>query len=110
MSVTSDMDSSEAEIAEPANLRFLRRLVTVLTAVMIAGVVVIVALLVIRLQTPPAPALALPETITLPEGAVAEAFTQGAGWYGVVTTDQRLLIFDSATGTLTQTVQIQTGG
>ncbi len=33
---------------EPANLRFLRRLVTVLTATMIGGLLVIIALIVIR--------------------------------------------------------------
>ena len=43
----------EQEIEEPAQLRFLRRLVTVLTAVMIGGVVLIIALLVIRLNDKP---------------------------------------------------------
>lgn len=40
---------------EPANLRFLRRLVTVLTAVMILGIAAVVGLLVLRLSTPPGP-------------------------------------------------------
>ena len=90
-------------------MRFLRRLVTVLTAVMIGGVVLIIALLVIRLQAPSAPVLSFPEEIALPEGAVAQSYTQGMGWYGVITTDQELLIFDSATGALTQTIEIKTG-
>ena len=88
---------------EPANLRFLRRLVTVLTAVMIAGVLIVIALLVTRLSrdTP-----TLPTEITLPGGAEARAFTQGDDWYAVVTSDNEILIFDRLTGTLRQTVQI----
>ncbi|MCR9124619.1 MAG: DUF6476 family protein [Rhodobacteraceae bacterium] len=89
--------------AEPANLRFLRRLVTVLTAVMICGVVVIVGLLVMRLSTP---APALPAAIALPEGARPLAFTQAPGWYAVVTTDDRILIYDRADGQLRQTIEV----
>jgi hypothetical protein len=81
-------------------------LVTILTAVMILGVVAIVALLVIRLQ-PPAPAsLPMPETIVLPEGATARAVTQGTDWYAVVTDADEILIFDRATGALRQRVAI----
>ena len=90
-------------LPEPPNLRFLRRLVTVLTAVMIGGLLVITGLLVIRFsQTGPA----LPDQITLPDGATAQAFTQGTGWYAVVTTDNQILIFDQLTGALTQSIQI----
>ena len=70
---------------EPANLRFLRRLVTVLTVVMIGGLLVIATLLVIRLSSN---APALPDVITLPDGATAHAFTQSADWYAIVTTDK----------------------
>ena len=88
---------------EPANLAFLRRLVTVLTVVMIAGVLTVIALLVTRLtrDTP-----LLPSEITLPDGAEARAFTQGDDWYAVVTSDNRILIFDRLTGALRQTVTI----
>lgn len=89
----------------PPDLRFLKRLVTTLTVVMIGGVLTIVALLVIRLQTPPA-ILPLPQTITLPDGARAVAFTQGADWYAVVTEGDEILIFDRASGSLRQRVQI----
>ncbi len=74
-----------------ASLTFLRRLVTVLTATMIIGVVVIIALLVLRLNS--VPSVALPEQIVLPEGARATAYTQGSGWIAVVTDDNRILIF-----------------
>ena len=90
---------------EPANLAFLRRLVTVLTVIMIGGVVTVVALLVIRLNAGPTP-LPLPDTITLPDGATATTFTVGSDWYGVVTQDNRILIYDRVTGTLRQTVTL----
>ncbi len=91
-------------MAEPANLRFLRRLVTVLTAVMILGVVILIGLLVIRLNTPRS--LPLPAEIALPDGATATAFTRGPDWLAVVTADDRILILDAATGALRQEVQI----
>ena len=88
---------------EPANLRFLRRLVTVLTAVMIAGLLVIIALFVTRLNRP---ALILPETISLPEGVTARAYTQTSDWYAIVTTNDEILIFDRTSGRLRQTLKI----
>ena len=99
--VVDDMDTPEL----PANLAFLRRLVTVLTIIMIGGVVTVVALLVIRLNADPAP-LPLPDRITLPDGTTATAFTVGSDWYGVVTDKDEILIFDQVTGTLRQTVTI----
>ena len=83
---------------------FLRRLVTVLTATMILGVLTIVVLLVIRLQTPALPSL--PERITLPEGVTAEAVTFGPNWIAVVTDDARILILDRATGAVLQDVAV----
>jgi hypothetical protein len=94
------------ETVEPANLRLLRRLVTVLTVVMIAGVIVVIGLLVTRLS---ASGPELPEEIALPGGARAQAVTLGDGWIGVVTTDDRFLVFDRLSGQLRQTVDIVTG-
>jgi hypothetical protein len=87
----------------PPGLRFLKWLVIVLAISMIAGVITIVALLVTRLQ---GGALPLPEAITLPDGAKAQAVTAGDDWYAVVTTDNRILIFDRLTGDLRQEVTI----
>ncbi|KIC16147.1 MULTISPECIES: DUF6476 family protein [unclassified Leisingera] len=97
-------DPSETEIqTEPPQIRFLRRLVTTLTVVMIGGLVVIISLLVIRLQDTDAP---LPAEITLPEGVEAEAVTLGRDWIAVVSQDNRILIFDRESGALRQEVQI----
>ncbi|MEO1732677.1 MAG: DUF6476 family protein [Pseudomonadota bacterium] len=87
---------------EPANLRFLRRLVTVLTAVMIFGLLTITALIVIRYRTP---APLLPDAITLPNGSRAVAFTTTPRWYAVVTSDDDILIFNRD-GVLQQTIPV----
>ena len=92
-------------MAEPANLRFLRRLVTVLTAVMIGGLLILIALIVIRVQQP-SPGLAIPDQITLPDGTTAQSFTASADWYAVVTTENQILIFDRVTSELIQSVDI----
>jgi hypothetical protein len=90
--------------ALPPQLRYLRWLVTVLTGVMIAGFVVLIAALVIRLNADPLP---LPDRIALPDGVTAHAFTQGTDWFAVVTDDDRIFIYDRATGTLRQTVIVE---
>lgn len=72
---------------EPANLRFLRRLVTVLTATMILGLLTIVVLFVIKFMGPTTATLSLPSEITLPKGETANAMTKGQNWLAIVTTD-----------------------
>lgn len=93
-----------------ANLRFLRRLVTTLTAVMIFGLLTIVALLVIRLAQPsPAPTptdFVLPAQISLPEGQTALAVTQGPDWFAIVTDRNEIFIFDGKTGAQRQRIKI----
>ena len=97
------MDDSPPPVS-PATLKFLARLVTVLTATMIVGVLVIIGLLVTRLQQSDSPALALPPQITLPAGATARAITLGGDWYAVVTTDDRILVYGRDSGDLRQTI------
>ena len=92
------------DLSEPANLRFLRRMVTVLTTVMICGVVIVIGLLVTRLSRN---APDLPSQIALPDGAKAVAFTQAADWYAVVTDAGEILVFDRMTGALRQTVVVE---
>ena len=75
---------------------------------MIAGLVIIIALFVIRFSEEPATYVApLPEAITLPDGTTATAFTQGRDWYAVVTESDEILIFDRTSGTLRQTIRIE---
>ncbi len=101
------MGEAPEQAAELRSLRLLRILVTVLLGVMIVGFIVLIALFVTRFTTSP-DRPALPDVITLPEGTSATAFTQGIGWFAVVTVDDRILIFDAATGALRQSIQIQT--
>ena len=84
-------------------LKFLRILVTTLTATMIIGLLVIIVLFVIKFsETRPK----LPEEIVLPAGAKAVAFTQTQHWYGVATEDGRLLIYSPTTGKLMQEITV----
>ncbi len=90
-------------------MKFLRRLVTTLTVIMVGGVLVVIALLVIRLSDgkgDTAASLPLPDQIALPEGAVARAVTFGPDWIAVVTTDNRILILNSSDGRIRQSLQI----
>jgi hypothetical protein len=96
-------DAPEDEPA-PANLRFLKALVTALTLVMMLGMGTLVVLFITRF--PKAQSLSLPAQITLPEGATATAFTQGQGWFAIVTTDDHILIYNRKDGALRQTITI----
>lgn len=95
-------------LPEPPNLRFLRRLVTTLTAVMILGLLTIVALFVIRFSgdrtgpvLPP-----LPDALALPADAVPLAVTRAPDWIAVVTTDGAVLILSPDGRTLRQTLRL----
>ncbi len=71
---------------------------------MIGGLLVVVGLLVTRLIDDGPD---VPRVIELPDGTKATAYTQGDGWYAVVTEDNQILIFDAITGALQQTVVIE---
>ena len=98
------METSSDNGSLPPQLIFLKRLVTALGVVMIAGFLVLIAALVIRLNSDPLP---LPDRITLPEGVTATAFTQGPDWFAIVTSDNRILIYDRTTSALRQEVAIE---
>lgn len=92
----------DEDFPEPPRLRQLRRLVTLLTLTLIAGVITVVALLVIRLSSLERRAPALPPAVALPAGETALAVTLGDGWVAVVTADaagrERIRLLDAATG------------
>lgn len=88
----------------PPALRFLKWLVIVLMITMIAGVITITGVLVTRMPDANAP-IRLPDGLALPKGATPAALTMGQGWIGVVTTDQRLLIFNTD-GSLRQEIEV----
>ncbi len=89
------------DLPEPPRLRRLRRLVTTLMITLIAGFILIVVTLVLRLTATPPP-LVLPEEIPLPAGESAAAVTFGDGWIALVTRDasgtERIRILDRVTG------------
>lgn len=102
-------DTAAAPAELPGQLVFLRRLVTALTLSMIAGIVTIAAVVVLRFPgaaPAPVPPLTLPESISLPEGMEALAFTQGPDWWAVASAGE-IAIFDAATGALLQRVTIR---
>ena len=98
-------DNPQTSPVDPGTVKYLRLLVTILTATMVLGFLVIVVLFVIRFSDAFGPKL--PNTITLPDGSSPQAFTQGGDWYAVVTDDNQILIFDRESGELRQTITIE---
>ena len=90
----------------PPELRFIKRLVVVLTSVMIVGVLVIIGLIVTRLGMAPAP-LALPDRISLPAGTQVEALTLSQDWVIVLTRDDTALLFNRRTGELRHQITLE---
>lgn len=98
-------DPAPPDAPLPPSLRLLKWLVIVLTLTMIGGVITVVGLIVTRMPQAFTSTPELPETLSLPDGARAQAITFGTGWTAVVTTDDRILVFDKD-GQLTQEVQL----
>jgi len=93
-------------ILEPSHLRMLRRLVTVLTVVMIFGFIIIVTLFVMRLGTQESDAVTLPSEITLPVGVSATSYTYGQDWFAVTGSDNIIRIYN-LDNSLLQEIRIQ---
>jgi hypothetical protein len=104
------MSGDPNEEVGPGSLRFLKALVTILTATMILGLLTIIVLIVIRVPNvvrmveDPLP---VPEVVTLPDGIEASAFTMGHDWIAVVSKADEILIFDKETGAIRQRISIQ---
>ena len=86
-------------------LRYLKWLVTGLTLTMIAGFITIVVLFAMRFSE--MSRVELPDTITLPDGATATAFTRGDDWFAVVTAENEILVYSAVTGNLRQRIRIE---
>jgi Family of unknown function (DUF6476) len=106
--VAPDAGSADAAGLSP-DLRFLKWLVAALAGTMIAGLITIVALLVTRLPDA-ATRPSLPNGITLPDGAKAEAVTFGRGWLAVVTDKGEIIVLDAATGAVRQRFRMDAAG
>lgn len=92
------MDQDEGDWKKAAEtvpeLRWLKALVTGLAVVMGLGIIAIVVLLWMRLSQPMLPDL--PATISLPDGAKAEAVTFARDFIVVVTEAGEVLLYDRA--------------
>ena len=84
-------DQSEVPVnpTEPANLQFLRRLVTTLTATMIVGLIAIFTVLVIRLQSPVA---IFPKITALPEGTQVLSVSRTANELIVIDQNRKIYL------------------
>ncbi len=72
-------------------MRYLKWLVTTLTVTMIVGLVVLIALVVMRFnQSTP---LEFPDQIALPQGVNVESLTRGPDYLLVVSEDGRAFVF-----------------
>ncbi|NNE80631.1 MAG: hypothetical protein HKN18_10205 [Silicimonas sp.] len=94
----------EGQAPDERTLKYLKVLVTVLTATMILGFLTIVALFVMRFSE--MGQVELPDSIALPDGTEAAAFTQGDNWFAVVTKTDEILIYSRVTGNLRQRIVI----
>jgi uncharacterized integral membrane protein len=81
--------------ALPRDLRFLKTLVTVLTVVMIAGVITITGLLVIRLNGGGAPVTVAPGDFEIPDGVGVLGISVVDGLTVIVGDDGLIRVYDS---------------
>lgn len=98
------MDEAPLTGPDAGLVRYLKWLVTTLTVTMIVGLVVLIAVVVMRLNE--TPGQSFPDQIALPDGATATAITRGSDWIAVVTDDDRILIYDTTGQTLRQEIAV----
>lgn len=104
MSVHNEPDDQGPE---PANLKFLRILVTVLTATMIIGIAAVITLMVLRLNQTPSSWAPQVETLTLPSGVTPAAVTYIQNRTLILGDDDNLYIFEGDAQTATKTIKIE---
>ena len=98
-----DDQTPDGDFQLPRNLRFLQRLVTLLTVSMIGGILIIAALLAFKLRSE---SINFPRTLILPDGTKPIAFTQTKNWYSVITDADQILIYKND-GTLIRSIAVQ---
>ena len=98
-----DDQPPKADFQLPRNLRFLQRLVTLLTVSMIVGILTIAALLAFKLRSEN---INFPQTLTLPDGTKPIAFTQTKYWYSIISETNEILIYKND-GTLIKSITVQ---
>ena len=98
-----DDQPPNADFQLPRNLKFLQRLVTLLTVSMIVGILTIAALLAFKLRSEN---INFPQTLALPDGTKPIAFTQTKDWYSIITEANEILIYKND-GTLIRSIKVQ---
>ena len=98
-----DDQPPNANIQLPRNLRFLQRLVTLLTVSMILGILTIATLLAFKLRSEN---INFPQTLTLPDGTKPIAFTQTKDLYSIISETNEILIYEND-GTLIKSITVQ---
>lgn len=91
----------------PPQLRWLKRLVTVLTVTMIGGVLAISALLVIRLNAQSTPVVIAPGDFVLPEGVGLVGLSVIDGRVIVVGDDAVIRVFDGESRVMIREMEIE---
>jgi hypothetical protein len=104
MSAMTDQSKVIADLAEPANLRFLRRLVTTLTATMILGLLAIFTVLVIRLQPTNE---VFPEILALPKKIEVLSISRTSSEVIVISQNKIIYVLSVDGKKLLQTFQIK---
>jgi hypothetical protein len=103
-SVMADQSEVPANPPEPANLRFLRRLVTTLTATMILGLIAIFTVLVIRLQTT---STMFPEITALPAGTEVLSVSRTPRELVIIDLSRRIYVLSLDGTTLLQEFELK---
>ncbi len=93
-------DETPLSEADARTLRFLRSLVLVLTATMIAGMVLLVALFYARLggDAPATESLVVPDRFKIPNGSQIAAVTQAKAFWVLVTAEGEVLFYEPTGG------------
>ncbi|WP_416916579.1 MAG: DUF6476 family protein [Roseicyclus sp.] len=91
----------------PPQLRWLKRLVTVLTVTMIGGVLAISAVLVIRLNAESAPVVIAPGDFVLPDGVGLVGISVIEGRVVVVGDDGMIRVFDSESREMIREIPVE---